>query len=113
MIDILEDGYVPPDPCEEEHDVFKVKDDYLKNHMMIVTLESNENSFINVKAMDSIEMHQKLLDVFQGDEHEEDKAVNSASLFERIKLNKNSRYIPETFLAQVNECLKRMEVENG
>ena len=111
--DILEDGYIPPDPSEDNYERFKVKDDYLKNHILTATLGSNANSFINVKTMDGVEMYKKLLDVFQGEEHEEDKAVNAASWFEKLKFNKNSRYSPETFLAKVNECLKRMEVEDG
>ena len=111
--DILEDGFLPPDPSENEYDNFKVKDDYLKNHLLTATLGSNANSFINVKTMNGIEMYKKLLDVFQGEEHEEDKAVNAASFFEKLKFNRNSRYSPETFLAKVNECLKRMEVEDG
>eukprot|EP00957_Ditylum_brightwellii_P160730 12236776-Ditylum_brightwellii.AAC.1 len=58
-------------------------------------------------------MYNKLLDVYQGQAHEEDKAVNAASNFERLKLNRLSRYSPETFLANVNECLKQMETDDG
>merc|ERR1712232_481068 len=50
---------------------------------------------------------------FKGWNMRKDKAVNAASLFEKLKFNKNSHYSPETFLAKVNECLKRMEVEDG
>ena len=65
-----------------------------------------------MKTIYGIEIFKKLLDVFQGDEHEEDKSFSSASLFERLKFNKNIRYSPEKFLDKVNEYLKRVEVED-
>ena len=111
--DILAIDYIPPDEFEDEYDTYKMKDDFLKNHLLTATLESNASSFINVKTMTGLEMYYKLLNVFQGQEYEDDKAVNAASEFERLRFNRNSRYSPETFLAKVNESLKRMEVEDG
>eukprot|EP00957_Ditylum_brightwellii_P076215 5793555-Ditylum_brightwellii.AAC.1 len=63
--------------------------------------------------MTGIEMYSKLLDVFQGQEHEEDAVINTSTLREKLKFNRHTKYAPETFFSKVNECLKRMEVDNG
>eukprot|EP00957_Ditylum_brightwellii_P154638 11769397-Ditylum_brightwellii.AAC.1 len=34
--------------------------------------------------MSGLEMYNKLLNVFQGQEHKEDKAVNAAAIFEKL-----------------------------
>ena len=62
--------------------------------------------------MDSLQMYRKLLKVFQETDHEENKAVNAVIIFEKLRFDRNSRHSPEEFLAKVNDCLKRMEVEN-
>ena len=111
--DILAEGYMVPDEADKEYKNYKIKDDFLKNHLLTATLESNASSFINVKTMTGLKMYEKLLSVYQGKEYEEDKAVYAAAKFEKLKFNRNSRYSPETFLARVNESLKRMEVDNG
>ena len=41
-----------------------------------------------IQIIGGIEMYMKLLDLFQEDEHEEDKAFNATSLFEKLKFNK-------------------------
>ena len=58
-------------------------------------------------------MHQKLLSVFQRTEYGEDKVVNVATEFERLRFHRNTRYNPENVLEKVNENLKRTEVDNG
>eukprot|EP00957_Ditylum_brightwellii_P057788 4382303-Ditylum_brightwellii.AAC.1 len=63
--------------------------------------------------MTCLDMYKKLLSVFQGQEYEKDKAVNTTAGFERLKFHRNSRYSPETFLSWVNESLKRMEMDDG
>eukprot|EP00957_Ditylum_brightwellii_P071692 5450357-Ditylum_brightwellii.AAC.1 len=61
--------------------------------------------------MSGLEMYNKLLNVFQGQEDEEDKAVNAAAIFEKLLFTSNTRYSPEVFLSKLNECLKRMEMK--
>eukprot|EP00957_Ditylum_brightwellii_P061596 4674137-Ditylum_brightwellii.AAC.1 len=58
-------------------------------------------------------MHNKLLDIYQGKAHKEDRAVIAVEEFEKLKFNRNNRYSPETFLSKLSECLKWMEVDNG
>lgn len=111
--DLLAEGFIVPDKNEAGYDEYKLKDDFLKNHLLTATLESNASSFIDVRIMTGLQMYTKLLSVFQGQEYEEDKAVNAAAEFERLKFHRNSRYSPETFLARVNETLKQMEVDDG
>eukprot|EP00957_Ditylum_brightwellii_P025908 1960002-Ditylum_brightwellii.AAC.1 len=98
--DLFEDGYVIPDPSESDYDDYKMKDDFLRNHLLTAMLESNASSFINTKTMTGLQMYNKLLDIYQGQVHEEDKAVNAVSNFERLKFNRLSHYSPETFLAK-------------
>eukprot|EP00957_Ditylum_brightwellii_P009812 740019-Ditylum_brightwellii.AAC.2 len=74
---------------------------------------SNASSFISVKTITGLQMYNKLLDVFQGLEHEEDTAVNATSTLEKLKFNKNERYSAEALLAKINKCLKKMEVDDG
>eukprot|EP00957_Ditylum_brightwellii_P007535 569877-Ditylum_brightwellii.AAC.1 len=61
-----------PDASEEEYAMFKLKDDFLINHLLTATLGSNASSFINVKTMTGLEKYERLLSVFQGQEYEED-----------------------------------------
>ena len=82
--DILSEDYVKPNVEDTDYGEYKKKDDFLKNHLLNATLGSNANAFINVKKMSGLEMYNKLLNVFQGQEHEEDKAVNAAAIFEKI-----------------------------
>eukprot|EP00957_Ditylum_brightwellii_P044313 3362295-Ditylum_brightwellii.AAC.1 len=58
-------------------------------------------------------VYNTLLDVFQGKEHEEDNAMNSALLCERLKSNGYSCYRPETFFANTNKYLKHIKVDDG
>jgi hypothetical protein len=111
--DILGDAYIAPLASDEGYELYKTKDDFVKNHLLTATMGSNAASFINVKTMTGIEMYSKLLDVFQGQEHEEDAAINASTLWEKLKFNRHTKYAPETFLSKVNECLKRMEVDDG
>eukprot|EP00957_Ditylum_brightwellii_P199285 15191221-Ditylum_brightwellii.AAC.1 len=106
---VLVEGYIMPDREDDEYAGYKLKDDFLKNHLLTATLESNASSFINVKTMTGLKMYQQLLTVFQGSEYKEDKAINAVSDFECLKFHRNNRYSPETFLSKVNEILKRME----
>ena len=110
---ILEKDYVPPNKDDDGYELYKVKDDFLKNHLLTATMGSNASSFINVKTMTGVEMYKHLLDVFQGLQHDEDAAVNATTTWEKLKFNKHSRYSPESFLSMVNECLKRMEISDS
>eukprot|EP00957_Ditylum_brightwellii_P010765 815950-Ditylum_brightwellii.AAC.1 len=111
--DILDDAYIAPLASEEGYELYKTKDNFVKNHLLKATMGSNATLFINVKTMSSIKMYSKLLDVFQGQEHEEDAAINASTLWGKLKFNRHTKYSPETFLSKVNKCLKRMEVDNG
>lgn len=85
----------------------------MKNHLLTAITSSTAMSFVNTQTMDGLEMCYKLLDIFQGQKHEQDKAVNASEVFEKLKFNQATRDSPEMFLASVNECLKRMEVDDG
>eukprot|EP00957_Ditylum_brightwellii_P056180 4258906-Ditylum_brightwellii.AAC.1 len=74
---------------------------------------SNASSFINVKTMIGVKMYNTLLDIFQGLEDDKDTAVNATASWERLKFNHFTKYSAETFLAKMNDCLKRMEVDDG
>eukprot|EP00957_Ditylum_brightwellii_P049650 3765092-Ditylum_brightwellii.AAC.1 len=63
----------------------------------------NAALFINVKMMTGIEMYSKLLGVFQGQEHEEDVTINASTLWEKLKFNQHTKYLPETFLSKANK----------
>eukprot|EP00957_Ditylum_brightwellii_P040943 3100277-Ditylum_brightwellii.AAC.1 len=58
-------------------------------------------------------MYNTLLDIFQGLEHDEDKAINASAVWERLKFNRYTKYSAETFFAKMNDCLKKMEVDDG
>eukprot|EP00957_Ditylum_brightwellii_P188030 14315406-Ditylum_brightwellii.AAC.2 len=84
----------------------------LKSHLLIATLGFNASSLMNVKTMTGLEISNKLLDVFQDQEHEGDKAVSKASVFEMLKFYRHSCHSPETRLVNINKSLKRMEMDN-
>eukprot|EP00957_Ditylum_brightwellii_P045445 3445085-Ditylum_brightwellii.AAC.1 len=63
--------------------------------------------------MSGLDIYNKLLDIYQGIAHEEDRAVIAVKEFEKLKFYTNIRYGPETFLSKVSECSKWMEVDNG
>eukprot|EP00957_Ditylum_brightwellii_P098034 7467352-Ditylum_brightwellii.AAC.1 len=100
--DMPAEGYTVPDREEDAYAGYKLKDNFLKNHLLTATLESNASSFINIKTMTGLEMYTQLLTVFQGLEYKEDKAINAVSDFERLEFHRNSRYSPETFLSKVS-----------
>ena len=52
----MEEGYIIPDPSDSECSIYKTKVDYLKNHLLTATIESNASSFINSKTMDGLQM---------------------------------------------------------
>eukprot|EP00957_Ditylum_brightwellii_P008672 658379-Ditylum_brightwellii.AAC.1 len=58
-------------------------------------------------------MYNTLLDIFQGLEHDEDMAVNATAVWERLKFNHYTKYSAENLLAKMNDCLKKMEVDDG
>ena len=90
--DILDKNFVWPDTKYKDDPIFKMKLDYLKNHLLTATINSNTSSFINSKIMDSIEMYKKLVpvNVFHGQEHSEDRAVKAATTFKLIRFNRQS-----------------------
>eukprot|EP00957_Ditylum_brightwellii_P147972 11266940-Ditylum_brightwellii.AAC.1 len=53
--EMLAEGFKMPDASEEEYALFKLKDDFLKNHLLTATLGSNASLFINVKTMTGLE----------------------------------------------------------
>eukprot|EP00957_Ditylum_brightwellii_P072154 5484123-Ditylum_brightwellii.AAC.1 len=72
---ILVEDYAVSDPSEDEYDECKLKDTFLKNNLLITTIISNTHFFMNVKTMSDLQMYQKLLSMFQGQEYKKDKAV--------------------------------------
>eukprot|EP00957_Ditylum_brightwellii_P057986 4397308-Ditylum_brightwellii.AAC.1 len=110
---LLEKGYIIPLVISEEYELHKTKDVFLKNHLLTATMGSNASLFINIKTMNSLQMYNKLLGVFQGLEHDADTVSNATFIWERLKFNKNMRYSAEVFLAKINECLKKMGVDDG
>ena len=112
LADILQEGYTKSEQSDEDYEQYKTKDDFLKNHLLTAMIGSIAIAFITVQTMYVLEMYNRLLDVFQGQEHDEDKAVNTASLFENLKFNRRSWYTSETVLAKVNKCLKKIEVHD-
>eukprot|EP00957_Ditylum_brightwellii_P157257 11968407-Ditylum_brightwellii.AAC.1 len=99
---ILSEDYAKPNVDDTDYGKYKKKYNFLKNHLLNVMLRSNANAFINVKKMSNLKMYKKLLNVFQGQEHEEDKAVNDAAIFEKLQFTSNTRYSPEAFLSKLN-----------
>eukprot|EP00957_Ditylum_brightwellii_P055103 4177006-Ditylum_brightwellii.AAC.1 len=102
--DILDDAYIAPLASKEGYELYKSKDNFVKNHLLTATMGSNATSFINIKTMTCIKMYSKFLDVFQGQEHEEDAAINASTMSGKLKFNRHTKYSPETFLSKVNEC---------
>eukprot|EP00957_Ditylum_brightwellii_P114472 8728245-Ditylum_brightwellii.AAC.1 len=113
VADILKKNYVASDATGEDYESYKTKDEFLKNHLLIATMGSNASSFINAKTMTGVKMHSMLLDIFQGLEHNEDAAVNATADWEQLKFNHFTKRSAETFLAKMNDCLKKMEVNDG
>eukprot|EP00957_Ditylum_brightwellii_P111550 8508765-Ditylum_brightwellii.AAC.1 len=60
----------------------------------------NASSIINVKTMTEVKMHNTLLNIFQGLEHDEDTAVNTTAIWERLRFNRYTKYSAETFLCK-------------
>eukprot|EP00957_Ditylum_brightwellii_P110957 8462304-Ditylum_brightwellii.AAC.1 len=63
--------------------------------------------------MSDLDMYNKLLDIYQGKAHEEDRAVIAVEEFEKLKFNRNNHYSQETFFSKVSEHLKWMKVDDG
>eukprot|EP00957_Ditylum_brightwellii_P139242 10612364-Ditylum_brightwellii.AAC.1 len=113
VVDILEKNYVTPDSTNEGYELHKTKDAFLKNHLLTATMGLNASFFINVKTMTGVKMYNTLLDIFQGLEHDEDTAVNATAVWEQLKFNHYIKNLAETFLAKMNDCSKKMEVDDG
>jgi hypothetical protein len=47
---IIEEDYVPPKEGENGYDLHKTKDNFVKNHLLMATMDSNAASYINVKT---------------------------------------------------------------
>eukprot|EP00957_Ditylum_brightwellii_P021177 1596600-Ditylum_brightwellii.AAC.1 len=62
--------------------------------------------------MTGVKMYNTLLDIFQGFEHDEDTAVNATAIWKRLKFTHYTKHSAETFLAKMNDCLKKMEVDD-
>eukprot|EP00957_Ditylum_brightwellii_P162361 12362971-Ditylum_brightwellii.AAC.1 len=84
LTNLLSEGYTVPKQGDTDYDNYKMQDDFLKNHLLTATLESNTSSFINVRSMPGLEMYEKLLSMYQGTKYEEDKAVNAAGDFKKL-----------------------------
>ena len=107
---ILRKGYVKPGELDDKYEEYKAKASFLKNHLLTATQNTNAGAWMNARTMDGLDMYKRLLEVFQGEEHDEEAAVNAVEQWELLKFTMNTRMSPETFLAKINECLKRMEV---
>eukprot|EP00957_Ditylum_brightwellii_P182826 13926397-Ditylum_brightwellii.AAC.1 len=53
--DILEEDYVPPKEGENGYDLYKTKDDFVKNHLLMATMGLNATSLINVKMQKGVQ----------------------------------------------------------
>ena len=78
-------NYCKPNPRHTNNTEFKTKVSYLKYYPFTAIIRIITNLFMNIKMMDELSMYNTLLSTFQGQEHEEDKAVNGATEFERLK----------------------------
>eukprot|EP00957_Ditylum_brightwellii_P142677 10871220-Ditylum_brightwellii.AAC.1 len=83
VADILEKNYVTPDATSKDYELHKTKDAFLKNHLLTAMMGSN------------------------GLEHDEDTALNATAVWEQLKFNHYIKYSAETFLAKMNDCLKK------
>eukprot|EP00957_Ditylum_brightwellii_P160737 12237237-Ditylum_brightwellii.AAC.1 len=63
--------------------------------------------------MTGVKMYNTLLDIFKGLEHDEDTAVNATAVWERLNFNCYTKYSADIFLAKMNDCLKKMEIDDG
>eukprot|EP00957_Ditylum_brightwellii_P017344 1306279-Ditylum_brightwellii.AAC.1 len=108
LSDILVEGYAAPVPSEDEYDEYKLKENFSKNHLLTTTFHFNASSFLNVKTMPGLQVYQKLLSVFLGQEYNKDKVVNTTGEFEKLKFHMSTCYSPEAILVKVNESLKRI-----
>jgi hypothetical protein len=66
---------VKPQEDNDGYKEYKLKDNFLKNHLLTATIQSNAFSFINAKIMSGLDMYNKLLDIYQGKAHKEDRVV--------------------------------------
>eukprot|EP00957_Ditylum_brightwellii_P175728 13380512-Ditylum_brightwellii.AAC.1 len=57
-------------------------------------------------------MYNTLLDIFQGLEHE-DTVVTVTAVWEQLNFNCHIKHSPEAFLVKMNDCLKKMEIDDG
>ena len=64
------------------------------NRLLTAILGPNANSFINTKTLGGLEMYEKVLNVFQGDAHE-DRHGNTTRLVSNV-------LIPSIFRAKVD-----------
>ena len=103
---IMEPGYVPPKPKENGYQTFKMKDAYLKKHLLLATIGSNTISFVNANRLGGLEMYKELLAIYQGTEYKGDKAINAVLTFKKLHFDRNTKRSPEKFLAQISICLK-------
>ena len=67
--EILDENFKQPDEKDKDYPIFKIKLDYLKNHLLTATKNSNLSSFIKPKTMDGIEMYKKLVYILHGQQH--------------------------------------------
>ena len=109
--DIMEENFVRPLPTDPDYPLFKMKMDYLKNHLLTATISSNASSFIEPKLMDGLEMYKKLVSIFHGQEHTKDRVIQATAMFEKLRFDRHSRYSPELFLDKINDCLNLMKVD--
>eukprot|EP00957_Ditylum_brightwellii_P125466 9563600-Ditylum_brightwellii.AAC.1 len=63
--------------------------------------------------MTGVKMYNILLDICQGLEHDEDTVLNDTAIWEQLKFNRYTKYSVEIFLVKMNDCLKKMEVDDG
>lgn len=70
---ILNNNYMRPDLNEVSYKQFKIKMDYLINHLLTEIINLNTFSFINTKTMDGLKIYKKLVDVLHGQDQNENR----------------------------------------
>ena len=78
--DIMEENLVRPITGNKDYPMFKMKMDYLKNHLLRVIINSKVSSFNKMKLLDRTKMYKRLVRIFQGQEHMKDRAIQATTV---------------------------------
>ena len=73
----------------------------------------NAYVFLKPEEMSGYDMYVTILQHFQGDDFGKHDAIDTVIKFGHLHFGKNSTSSPETFLAKILDCLKRMSREDA